>query len=342
MRKLLNTLYVTTDGSYLHRDGETVAIEREGAARSRFPIHGLEGIVCMGNVMMSPPLMALCAEKQVAVSFLSSHGRFLGRVQGPVAGNVLLRRRQYRIADQDDESAGLAQWMVLAKLANCRSVLLRAQRERSEPHAEMASVISQLGASLERLLARQEPAGTLRGIEGDAARSYFSVFDHLIVSQKDEFQFRGRSRRPPLDRVNALLSFAYAILTHETTAALESVGLDPYVGFLHTDRPGRQSLALDLVEEMRPVIADRLVLTLINRQQIQAGDFETQESGAVLLKDTGRRKFLEAWQKRKQEELRHPFLDEVIPLGLFPYAQALLMARHIRGDLDAYPAWVAK
>lgn len=342
MRKLLNTLYITTDGSYLHRDGETVAVEREGAARIRIPIHGLEGIVCMGNVMMSPHLMALCAEKQVAISFLSSHGRFLSRVQGPVTGNVLLRRRQYRMADQDEGAAALAQSMVMAKLANCRSVLLRAQRERSEPHPELAAAIAQLGSATERLLARQESAGTLRGVEGDAARTYFSVFDHLIVAQKDDFCFRGRSRRPPLDNVNALLSFAYAILTHETTAALESVGLDPYVGFLHTDRPGRQSLALDLVEEMRPAIADRLVLTLINRQQIQSGDFEAQASGAVLLKDTGRKKFLEAWQKRKQEELRHPFLDEVMSLGLFPYAQALLMARHIRGDLDGYPAWVAK
>jgi len=342
MRKLLNTLYVNTPGSYLHREGETIKIEREGQTVMRLPIHTIEGIVCFGPVKVSPGLMGLCAERKVLLSYLSEYGQFYGRVQGPVSGNVLLRRTQYRWADDPVHSAAVAQSMVMAKIANSRVVLLRARREAAAGGEVFSSAIESLGGILERLLRKEFEVDSVRGIEGEAAREYFGVFNSLILHQKPEFTFRTRQRRPPPDPVNALLSFFYTLLAHECSAALESVGLDPYVGFLHSDRPGRASLALDLMEELRPVIVDRFVLSMINRKQVQIGDFQLLETGACVLKDDSRRAALKVWQERKQDEVRHAFLDETLPVGLIPYVQAMLLARHVRGDLDAYPALVTK
>lgn len=337
MKKLLNTLYVTTQGSYLAKDGDTVLVRVEQENRLRVPIHTLSGLVCFGQVSCSPPLMGFCAENGVALSFLSEHGKFLARVQGPVNGNVLLRREQYRRADEESDSTTIAAAIVQAKVANCRTVLLRAARER-DGCPELEEAASRLVRTLE-LLEMSQSLEMVRGLEGDAARTYFSVFDHLITASKEYFFFRDRSRRPPLDNVNALLSFLYTLLAHDVAGALEAVGLDPAVGFLHRDRPGRAGLALDLMEELRPVLADRLVLSLVNRRQVQPNNFKTTESGGVVMDDDTRKAVLLAWQKRKQEELRHPFLGESISLGLLPHAQALLLARHLRGDLDAYPAF---
>lgn len=342
MKKLLNTLFVTTQGAYLHKEGEAVAIRNGDELLLRLPSHTIENIVCFGRVSMSPPLMGLCGERKIQVAYLTEYGEFQARVQGKVSGNVLLRRAQYRWADLPSKAAGIAQSMVAAKVANARTVLLRAKRESGEAGGPLQGAISRLGGIGEHLLSVEEPVETIRAMEGDAARTYFSVFDELIVKQKDGFQFKGRSRRPPGDRVNALMSFAYTLLVHDCTGALEGVGLDPYVGFLHTDRPGRASLALDLMEEFRPVVADRLVLNLINRQQIKASDFEKREDGGIWMKPEARKTLLETWQKRKQEEVMHPFLGEAVALGLFPHVQALLLARHLRGDLDAYPALIWK
>jgi CRISPR-associated protein Cas1 len=337
MRKLLNTLYVTIPNAYLSKDGETVLVRIEHETRLRVPIHTLEGIVCVGLVSMSPPLMGFCAEHNVGVSFLSEHGRFLARIQGPIHGNVLLRREQYRRADQEVDSAAIARSVLLAKVANSRTSLLRAGREHASETLERAT--TQLAQSL-RLLVSTPSLDGLRGVEGDAAQTYFSVFDELILHQKSDFFFRGRSRRPPLDNVNAVLSFLYVLLAHDIASALETTGLDPAVGFLHRDRPGRAGLALDLMEELRPVLADRLALTLINRRQIAGSGFSRTESGGVTMSDATRKEVLIAWQLRKQEEVLHPFLDERIPFGLVPHAQTLLLARHLRGDLDAYPAFI--
>lgn len=336
MRKLLNVLYVTVPGAYLSKEGETVLVRVEQETRLRVPIHTLEGIVCMGLVSMSPALMGFCGERQVGISFLSEHGRFLARVQGPVSGNVLLRREQYRRADDDRASGALAQSIVLAKIANSRAVLQRAERER--PSEALDEACLQLAQSL-RLADMESELDRLRGIEGDAARTYFGVFNELIVAQREVFQFRERSRRPPMDNVNALLSFVYVLLAHDVASALEAVGLDPAVGFLHRDRPGRASLALDLMEELRPVLADRLVLSLINRRQVAPSGFVSAESGGIVMDNSTRKEVLVAWQKRKQEEVLHPFLGERIPIGLIPHAQALLLARCLRHDLDAYPAF---
>jgi len=342
MKKLLNTLYVTTEGSYLHRDGETATVKRDEEVVLRLPIHTLQSIVCFGRITISPPLMQLCAERGVLISYLSPTGEFFARVHGAVQGNVLLRRKQYRTADDVPQSSTIAQSIVMAKIANSRSVLLRAQRERSTPSPLLETASGLLARTIERMLARAFPVDQIRGLEGDVAREYFLAFPELIVSQKNTFQFLGRSRRPPLDSVNAMLSFAYTLLAHDYSAALESVGLDPYVGFLHVDRPGRASLALDLMEELRAVLADRLVLTLINRKQVHPNGFLKSESGAVVMDDATRKVFLQAWQQKKLEEFHHPFLDQSIPWGMLPHAQALLLARHLRGDLDAYPAFVWK
>ena len=336
MRKLLNVLYVTVQGAYLAKDGETVAVRVEQETRLQVPVHTLEGIVCFGQVSMSPFLMGFCAEKNVGVSFLTEHGRFLARVVGAAHGNVLLRRTQYRNADDLAASGLLAQAVLLGKIANVRTVLLRAAREHPSPALDAAVVA--LAHSL-RIAESESSLDTLRGIEGDAAQNYFAVFNEMIVAQQQDFVFHERSRRPPLDNVNALLSFLYVLLAHDVASALETVGLDPAVGFLHRDRPGRSGLALDLMEELRPVLADRLVLSLINRRQVGPDGFTRSETGGIQMNDATRKEVLVAWQKRKQEEIQHPFLGERISLGLVPYVQALLMARHLRGDLDAYPAF---
>lgn len=341
MRHHLNTLYVTTPGAYLAKDGQTVAVRVEQETRLRIPVHNLESIVCFGPVSMSPFLMALCAKSHVGVSFLTQNGRFLARVIGAVSGNVLVRREQYRRADDLRACAAIARAIVAAKIANCRVCLMRAARDRPDGSSRIGDAAKTLAL---RLAALQSDVALdeVRGIEGLAAREYFSVFDSLITQQRDCFRFRGRSRRPPLDPMNALLSFLYTLLLHDVRSALESVGLDPAVGFLHRDRPGRPGLALDLMEELRPFVADRLAISLINLRQLDRRRFRTAESGAVLLDEKGRKEVLIAYQKRKQEEILHPFVGERIPIGLLPQYQALLMTRHLRGDLDAYPPFFWK
>ncbi|MFA5206350.1 MAG: type I-C CRISPR-associated endonuclease Cas1c [Lentisphaeria bacterium] len=343
MKKLLNTLYITTQGAYLRQEGECVVVEVERQERLRLPLHTLGGIVAFGNVLCSPFLLGLCGERGVQVSFLTERGQFLARVQGPVSGNILLRREQYRRAELPDAALAIAKNILTAKLANGRTVLQRSLRDHPESDADgqTAKAIARLGHTLDTLdiISDRE---VLRGIEGDAAKLYFSVFDRMVTTEKDAFFMRERSRRPPLDNLNALLSFLYTLLAHDAEAACEGVGLDPQQGFLHAVRPGRPSLALDLMEEFRPVIADRLALSLINLRQVAGKGFKTTETGAVTMDDETRKAVLIAYQKRKQDEIRHPFLQEDVPVGLLLHVQALLLARHLRGDLDAYPPFVWK
>lgn len=343
MKKLANTLYVTTQESYLAKEGETVVVLVEGKPRLRVPIHNLEGIVCFGRVGASPALMGLCGGSGVSLSFLTERGRFLARVVGPVSGNVLLRREQFRIADDQGRSAALARAFVAGKIVNCRGVLLRAARDR--PDGDGIDDLRQSAARLAEVGRRLEGATSVeavRGLEGEAARTYFAVFDRLVTADKDNFFFRGRSRRPPMDNLNALLSFLYVLLAHDVASALGGVGLDPAVGFLHADRSGRPSLALDLLEELRPILADRVALTLVNRRQVRMTGFGTTASGAVNMDDATRKTVLAAYQKRKQENITHTFLEDKFALGLVPHAQAMLLARHLRGDLDGYPPFFWK
>lgn len=343
MKHLLNTLFVTTQGAHISKDGESLVVLSEGVERLRVPIHHLGGVVCFGSVHLTPFALSHCAQNGVAVSFLSEHGRFLARVVGPVSGNVLLRRSQYRLADDPMAAAGVARGCIIGKIANARTVLQRAIRDHSDKGdvERLESVVRRLGRLLDSLRLGHS-LEELRGMEGDASRAYFEVFDALVTAQKSEFTFHERSRRPPLDNINALLSFVYTLVMHDCIGALEAVGLDPQVGFLHRDRPGRSSLALDLMEEFRPFFADRLVLSLINLRQVQAQGFRKTESGAVEMNDDTRKTVLVAYQRRKQEEIRHPFLEESIAIGLLPYVQALLLARHLRGDLDGYPPFLLK
>ena len=341
MKKLLNTLYITTQDAYLSRDGDTALVRVGDEVRLRVPMHTLGSIVCFGRVMCTPGLMSLCAEKQVYLAFLTEHGRFIGRFQGPISGNVLLRRQQYRIAGDGAQNVAIAANFVAGKIANARTVLLRGARETEDEEA--SGLLDKACGRMARLAELTQTAGdleALRGIEGEAGRAYFGVLDHLVGAEKDSFFMKERSRRPPLDNFNALLSFLYSLLAGDCVGALESVGLDPAVGFLHQDRPGRPSLALDLMEELRAVLADRLALTLINRRQIKGSGFYRRESGGISMDEVTRKEVLVAWQKRKQEEIQHPFLGEKVEIGLLPYVQALLLARHIRGDLDGYPALI--
>ncbi len=343
MKRHLNTLFVTTQGSYLAKDGETVVVRADGEVRARVPIHNLAGVVCFGNVGCSPFLMGFCGERGVALSFLTENGRFLARVEGPQSGNVLLRREQYRRADDPEATAAVASCLVLGKIANCRAVLQRCLRDHSVVgEAAVSETIRLLSLAAAQTQSADADLERLRGIEGNAGRLYFECFDSLIVQQRDEFSFRGRSRRPPLDPVNSLLSFIYTLLVHDIVAALESVGLDPQVGFLHRDRPGRPSLALDLMEELRPWLADRVVLSLINLRQVRSSDFVVRETNAVALEDDARKRVLAAYQKRKDETISHPFLGEKTTVGLLPHLQARLLARYLRGDLDGYPPFVPK
>jgi len=341
MKKLLNTLFVTTQGAYLSKEGETVVVKVDGEVCLNLPIHTLGGIVCFGQVGCSPYLMGFCAERGVTISFMTKYGRFLAKVQGPVSGNVLLRREQYRQADDSKASAGIAKAVLTGKIANCRIVLSRALRDHSKKinTEEITKAVNKLSGALKRLQAESNME-VLRGVEGESANTYFYVFNHLITSQKSDFIFHKRSRRPPLDNVNCLLSFLYTILMHDVRSALEMVGLDPAVGFLHRDRPGRYSLALDLMEEFRPFIADRMALSLINLSQVQGKGFNKKESGGVLMDDTTRKTVLVAYQTRKQDEILHPFIKDKVKIGILPYVQALLMARHLRGDIDGYPPFV--
>jgi len=342
VKKHLNTLFVTTQGAYLAKDGETVAVRIEGETVLRIPLHTLESIVCFGNVGCSPFLMGACGERKVGLSFLTENGRFMARIQGPTSGNVLLRREQYRRADDPGFSAQVAVACLLGKVANCRTVLLRTLRDHGDKvdASAVQGAIDHLTASLRRLqsgLTLEE----IRGVEGDAAHIYFGVFDHLIVRDKDHFFMRQRSRRPPLDRINCLLSFLYTLLVNDIRSAIEAVGLDPVVGYLHRDRPGRAGLALDLMEEFRPM-ADRLAVSLVNLGQMQRDDFVISDGGAVRMSDAARKTLLVAYQKRKQDEMMHPFVEEKMSLGLFLHIQALLFARYLRGELDGYPPVIWK
>jgi CRISPR-associated protein Cas1 len=343
MKRHHNTLFVTTQGAYLSKDGEAVAVKVDKEIRMRVPIHSLTGIVCFGQIGVSPFLLGFCGERGVALSFLSEHGRFLARVQGPISGNVLLRREQYRRADDEAACSALVRSLLTAKIANSRTVLLRALRDRPDhPEAEaLRTAVRGLAQHLGNL-SETLPLDTLRGLEGMAARIYFEAFDHLIVQQKADFFFHRRNRRPPLDNMNALLSFLYTLLRHDVEAALESVGLDPAVGFLHRDRPGRPGLALDLMEELRAYLADRLALSLVNLNQIRPSGFLRSESGGIAMDADTRKIVLTAYQKRKDEEIVHPFLGEKTTLGLLPHLQAALLARHLRKDLDGYPPFFWK
>lgn len=343
MRKFLNTLFVLTEDSYLSLDGENVVVSRERQETARFPLHTLEGILCFSYPGASPALMGACAERGVDLSFFSPRGAFLARATGKMRGNVLLRQQQYRAADDPFASCRYAKGFLLGKVYNSRWVLERATRDHPQrvPVEQLKSLSAQLAAALPRI-ENAMTAEELRGLEGAAAQQYFDGFGSLILQQQDTFAFTVRSRRPPLDPVNALLSFAYTLLARDCAAALEGVGLDPYVGFLHCPRPGRTSLALDLMEELRAVCADRFVITCINQKILTEKDCQRQENGAVLLTEEGRRTFLKFWQQRKQQALQHPFLGEKIPWGLVPYVQALLLARTLRGDMERYPPFFWK
>jgi len=342
MKKHLNTLFVTLEGAWLGKDGEAVIVRHEQETKIRVPLHNLDGIVALGwDISCSAPLMAACAEKGVTLSFCTPYGKFQAAVRGFTSGNVLLRREQYRRANDEATSLAIARYFIAAKIANQRTVLLRAIRD----HGGEARIRKLDATCIElaynaQATTKVSTLDSLRGLEGDAASRYFQAFPHLITNPA--FAFSGRSKRPPTDPVNALLSFLYSMLAHDCRSACETVGLDPQVGFLHRDRPGRASLALDLMEELRPVIADRLALSLINRQQVKPSDFLTKEIGAVEMKDATRKTVLVAYQERKQQELLHPFLEEKVTLGLVCHLQARLLARHLRNDLDAYPAFLWK
>lgn len=338
MKKLLNTVYVTTEGAALKKDGENLVAEVEGAEKARVPLHMLASVVAFGPILISPALIGACAERGITLALLDRAGRFQARIEGPAQGNVLLRRAQYRLAEGGED---IVRSFVLGKIANQRAVLHRAIRDYGEdgPTDALEAACDRLAMILRRVQLSDATTDQLRGSEGEAATLYFAVFDQLIRSPDAELRWTSRSRRPPLDAMNALLSFLYTLLTHDCRSACEAVGLDPAVGFLHRDRPGRPSLALDLMEELRAPLADRLALSLVNRRQLRAGDFRKMDSGAVLLTDEGRKTVLTAWQERKREERQHPFLDEKAPFGLVPHLQAQLLARHLRGDIDAYPPW---
>lgn len=338
MRKLLNTLYVTTPENYLALEGETVLIRRDEENIARLPLHNLESIVTFGYTGASPALMGACAKRNIGLTFLTPNGRFLARVVGESYGNVTLRKEQYRLSDNEEKSCLIARNFIIGKIFNSKWILERAIRDHGirldTESLKQASV--RLSAKLDETL-HCENLEQLRGIEGNAASTYFNEFDKLILQQKDEFFFNGRNRRPPVDNVNALLSFVYTLLASDCASALETAGLDAYVGFLHRDRPGRASLALDLMEELRSIMADRFVLSLINKRIVNGKGFFKRENGSVVMKDETRKAVLKAWQERKKEAITHPYLEEKVEWGLVPYVQAILLARFIRGDLDQYP-----
>ena len=343
MRKLLNTLYVTNPNSYLARDGETILIRVDDEVKFKIPALNIESVVCFGYPGASPALMRLCVEKGISIAFMNEYGKFLARITGPVKGNVLLRRVQFKLSADEKACLGIASNMIAGKIANCRYVLNRAIRDHGNKieQEEVVSAADYLNNCYKRLK-NGKSLDYIRGVEGDAAVAYFQVLDHLILQQKEDFYIKNRNRRPPMDRFNAIISFLYSMLGFDVTSALEAVGLDPAIGFLHRDRSGRNSLSLDLMEELRPYLADRLALSLINRKQITADDFTVKETGAVLLNENARKNVMVAWQKRKQEEIEHPFIKEKIAVGLIPHVQALLLARYLRGDIEEYPPFLCK
>lgn len=343
MKQLLNTLFVTSEDVYLSLDGENVVANRNGEAVARYPLHTLQSIISFSYSGASPALMGACAQHGIGLAFCSPRGKFLARVSGAAQGNVLLRRMQYRAADDPAQSCRIARLMIFGKVYNARWSVERTRRDHALriDEARFSAASAQLHGLLPEIAA-ETTLESLRGLEGAGAAVYFGVLDDMILQEKDTFFFRERSRRPPLDAFNALLSFAYSLLTHDCASALESIGLDAYVGYLHRDRPGRESLALDLMEELRPCFADRFVLTMINNRVLHASDFDFRENGTVLLTDAGRKKFLQKWQERKKETITHPFLEEKMPWGMAPYVQSLLLARYLRGDLEAYPPFLWK
>lgn len=343
MKKLLNTLYVTTPDARLSLDGENVVVCQEDTVLGRFPLHTLDGIVRFGYIGASPALMGACASRNISLCFLTPYGKFLARVVGKEYGNVTLRKTQYHLSENEDRSTGIAKSFLFGKIYNSRWVIERAIRDyplRLDV-SRLKKASNYLKSSINEIM-----TGTtleqLRGIEGEAASVYFGVFDELILQQKDSFYFDIRNRRPPLDNVNALLSFVYTLLANQSAAALTTVGLDAYVGFLHRDRPGRVSLALDLMEELRSVYADRFVLSIINKRIVSPSGFEKKENGAVVMTDDARKAILFAWQGKKQEKIKHPFIQEKVEWGLVPYIQAMLLARYFHGDIDAYPPFLWK
>lgn len=343
MKKLLNTLYVTSTDNYLAIDGENIVIRKEEQEISRLPLHNVESIITFGYTGASPALMRACAANNISISFLSASGRFLARVVGEVHGNVLLRKKQYRTSDDEQQSLYIAKNMIIGKLYNSRWVIERATRDHAlridvDKFKKVSAIIKKSIGMIQFCDSLEQ----LRGLEGESASRYFSVFDDLILQQKEHFKFRNRTRRPPLDMVNALLSFAYTLLANDVASALEGEGLDPYVGFLHRDRPGRISLALDVMEELRSVMADRFIISLINNREVNKKGFIVKENGAVIMDDVMRKAFLSAWQKRKRETITHPYLNEKIQWGLLPHVQSLLLARYLRGDLEAYPPFLWK
>ena len=343
MRKLLNTLFVTSEDIYLTLDGENVVAKREQEVLARYPLHTLSGILCFSYPGASPALMGACAERGISLSFCTPRGKFLARVSGENNGNVLLRRTQYRIADDLQQSCRIARNMIFGKLYNARWSIERTRRDHGLRLDE--EKLSDASRKIQNLLPdvlKETSLDSLRGLEGTGATAYFGVFDEMILNQDDAFTFQSRSRRPPLNPVNAMLSFAYALLSNDCASALESVGLDSYVGFLHRDRPGRSSLALDLMEELRPCMADRFVLTMLNNRKLKPADFDWRENGSVTMKDDARRIFLKSWQEKKRDAITHPYLGEKIPWGLVPYVQALLLARTLREDLEEYPPFLWK
>ncbi|MGI6124470.1 MAG: type I-C CRISPR-associated endonuclease Cas1c [Acetivibrionales bacterium] len=343
MRKLLNTIYVTSSDAYLSLDGENIVVQKNNSEVARIPLHNIESIVTFGYTGASPALMGACAKKNISLSFMSQSGKFLARIIGKNRGNVTLRKAQYRISDDEMQSTLIARNFIVGKIFNSRWVIERATRDYSlRLDVNKLKKASQYMAETLKKITSCVSLEQLRGFEGESAGQYFSIFDDLILQQKEDFFFRTRNKRPPLDNVNALLSFTYTLLAHDVASALETVGLDAYVGFLHRDRPGRISLALDLMEELRSVYADRFVLSLINRRVVNAKGFTQKENGAVVMDNDMRKSLLSAWQEKKQEKITHPFLDEKIEWGLVPYAQAMLLARYIRGDLDEYPPFLWK
>ncbi len=344
MRRQLNTLYATTDGAWLRRDGANVVMEVERQERARVPVHMLESLVCIGRIAVSPQLLGFCAEQGISVCYLTPQGRFLARVEGPVSGNVLLRRAQYRASDDAARCGAFVRHLLIGKIHNQRAVLARGWRDHGpglKDPTRFQHALRRLKRIPHRVLQTSD-VDLLRGLEGEAAQAYFGVFGELVRNSSPLMQFGGRNRRPPRDAFNAVLSFLYTLLTHDCRSALETVGLDPAVGFLHRDRPGRPSLALDLAEEFRPLLGDRLALSMINRRQLGARDFQVFDNGAVQLQDDARKRVLVAYQERKREQVHHGFLEEKIDIGLLPFAQAQLLARHLRGDLDGYPPFLWK
>jgi CRISP-associated protein Cas1 len=341
VKQILNTLYITTERAYAHLDYDAVRVDIDGATQLRVPLHHLGAIVCFGDVLVSPGLIERCAEDGRALVFLSPQGRFRARVEGPKSGNVLLRRAQYDASADAARAAAIARQIVAAKVQNARQVLLRGAREAEQPEfaAELEQAAERLASLLDPLRAL-ENLDEIRGVEGEAARTYFAVLDRMVLADRQAFLLRGRSRRPPLDPMDSLLSFLYTLLLNDCVAAAEGVGLDPQVGFLHALRPGRPSLALDLMEELRAILADRVALTLVNRRQVTADDFAKTTGGAIHLSDRARKEVILSYQARKQDEVQHPVVEEKAPLGFVPHVQARLLARHLRGDLELYPPFL--